>query len=137
MAFPKNAVYRDILNSVILRAFQSGLTIKLKNDVEWDIMRSSTGQLLQANSVGSSRILTVEDRSLTLADTQGMFLLLAIGFVLGGASLVSEWLGGCLNFCKGRRRSRGNSVVTENSVIYPTPKGDGKGMDSAKSFEGI
>lgn len=116
VAFPRNAVYRSVLNSAIMRIFQSGLVIKLKNDVQFELLRSATGKLLQANSVGSTRALTAEDRSLTLQDTQGMFLLLAAGFIFGGASLLSEWLGGCLNFCKGKRRASVVSIVSISSV---------------------
>lgn len=53
---------------------------------------------------GGIRALRVEDRALNLDDMQGMFLLLGIGFFMGGASLLSEFMGGCVNFCKRRRK---------------------------------
>lgn len=55
-------------------------------------------------------------------DTQGMFLLLGAGFLLGTASLISEWLGGCFNFCK-RIRKRSNSIASNpRSHDVPTPR---------------
>lgn len=47
VAFPKSSVYKNVINDAISRIVQSGLLIKIKNDVEWDIMRSVTGKLLQ------------------------------------------------------------------------------------------
>lgn len=38
-----------------------------------------------------------------------MFLLLGIGFLMGGASLLSEFMGGCVNFCM-RKRERFNDT---------------------------
>lgn len=64
----------------------------------------------------------MEDRALTLDDTQGMFLLLGAGFLAGTASLISEWLGGCFNFCK-RIRKRSNSIASNpRSYDVPTPR---------------
>lgn len=48
-----------------------------------------------------------------------MFLLLSFGFLLGGISLLSEWLGGCLNFCKRKRRT---SIVSSRSSISSNPR---------------
>jgi hypothetical protein len=45
------------------------------------------------------KIQTQEERGLTLADTEGMFLLLGIGFLIAGGVLISEWVGGCTNKC--------------------------------------
>lgn len=103
---------------------QNGLIKKLKSDVEWDMMRSASGKLLAANSYGKSlKALSVEDRALTLDDTQGMFLLLALGFILGGASLLSEWMGGCLHLCKGKRGKSSESIESNyRSHEVPTPR---------------
>lgn len=47
--FPKESVYADRINIGILRMQQSGIINKLERDVKWDMQRSSTGKLLQAN----------------------------------------------------------------------------------------
>ncbi|CAG9760372.1 unnamed protein product [Ceutorhynchus assimilis] len=63
-----------------------------------------------------------EDRALTLDDTQGMFLLLAFGYVAGGAVLISEIFGGCLNLCKklktNSRRSSSNVTISSNPRFH-------------------
>lgn len=51
-----------------------------------------------------------------------MFLLLAAGFIMGGAALLSEWLGGCVKFCKTGKRSRTNSVSTNPHGPTPNEK---------------
>lgn len=73
----------------------------------------------QANAGSSLKSWTVEDRALTLDDTQGMFLLLAMGFTIGSSFFVSEWLGGCFNFCKKRRRGS-NSSIESNPRSHDT-----------------
>ncbi|RZC35511.1 uncharacterized protein BDFB_001545, partial [Asbolus verrucosus] len=124
LIYNKNALYGKIIDLGLLRTFQSGLITKLKGDVEWSMLRSATGKLLAANSFGNSlRSLTVEDRALTLDDTQGMFLLLGLGFLLGGASLLSEWMGGCLHLCKGKRPNTATSIQSNyRSHEAPTPR---------------
>lgn len=57
-------------------------------------------------------MLPPEDRALTLDDTQGMFLLLAIGYVAGGGILLSEIFGGCFNLCKKSKPSRATSTTS-------------------------
>lgn len=79
----------------------------------------------QANSDGKLKALASEDRALALQDTQGMFLLLAFGFTLGGCALISEWLGGCFNYCRGRGRRRGSAcsiASNRRSLDVPTPR---------------
>ncbi|CAH1153240.1 unnamed protein product [Phaedon cochleariae] len=96
---PKKSVYGEILNRGIEHIIQSGLLNKIIFDVEWEMMRSSSGKLLAANSRPSTtKTLTYEDRALTLDDTQGMFLLLGAGCLIGAAALTSEWFGGCFKF---------------------------------------
>lgn len=120
IVFTVNSVYKNVLNEGIMRAFQSGFMHKFTHDVEWEMMRSATGKLLQASSGLSLRTLNVEDRALTLDDTQGMFLLLGAGFLVGGAALLSEWFGGCFNLCK-RRRSPSSYSIESNPRSYDTP----------------
>lgn len=63
-------------------------------------------------------------------DTQGMFLLLGAGFLCGAAALLSEWLGGCFNFCKGKKRQRSDSIASNpRSYDVPTPR---EKLDSLK-----
>lgn len=62
--------------------------------------------------------MTVEDRALTLDDTQGMFLLLGAGFLIGAASLFSEWFGGCFNLCKRRRSPSSAASIQSNPRSY-------------------
>ncbi|XP_077295397.1 ionotropic receptor 21a [Arctopsyche grandis] len=123
LAFPKESVYTEKLNSGILTLMQTGIVSKLENDVKWKMQRSSTGKLLQASSGNSIRAATVDERGLSLGDTQGMFLLLAAGFVAAGAALLSEWLGGCGRMCRLRRkppsaRSNSSTATTINSSNY-------------------
>ncbi|KAK9884353.1 hypothetical protein WA026_005303 [Henosepilachna vigintioctopunctata] len=115
--FPKNSEYEQILSSGLDRILQSGLINKLRADVEWSIMRSGTGKRLPI-SKEHNNILTLDDRALTLEDTQGMFLLLVIGYVLGGACLLSEFFGGCLNLCKGSKRFKDNISIPSNPRSY-------------------
>lgn len=65
----------------------------------------------------------MEDRALTLDDTQGMFLLLALGFIVGGSFFLSEFLGGCINFCK-KKRMKSSISIESNPRLHsnPTPR---------------
>lgn len=60
----------------------------------------------------------MEDRALTLDDTQGMFLLLGIGFTLGGICLFFEIFGGCFNICKKEDGFDKNTINSNNSNSY-------------------
>lgn len=62
--------------------------------------------------MGNIKTTDADDRALSLQDTQGMFLLLGFGFLLGGTALISEWLGGCFKFCKTGKRNRSNSSTS-------------------------
>lgn len=99
MAFQSQSVYREKINHGILELQQSGLLEKFKRDVHWDFYRSATGTYLQISSGKTLTIRSQEERGLTLADTEGMFLLLGLGFVIAGGALLSEWVGGCTNKC--------------------------------------
>lgn len=79
-------------------------------------------------------MVTIDERGLSLSDTQGMFLLLGAGFLAAGAALVSEWAGGCGRMCR-RFKNRNKppsptvSVVssdTSRSKMVPTPKSKDK-----------
>ncbi|KAJ8865896.1 hypothetical protein PR048_033419, partial [Dryococelus australis] len=47
LGFPHNAPHSDAVNQVLLRAVQSGLVLKLKREVDFEMRRSVTGKLLQ------------------------------------------------------------------------------------------
>lgn len=49
LSFPKNAVYKDILNKGVMRAVETGFLKKIKADVEWVTIRSAKGTLLAVN----------------------------------------------------------------------------------------
>lgn len=95
----EEAVYRSRFNDGLLMLQQSGIIQKIKNDVRWDMIRSSTGSLLTVSSGKALKMAGTEEKGLTLADTEGMFLLLGIGFLVASGALVSEWVGGCTNKC--------------------------------------
>lgn len=64
----------------------------MMSDVKWDMLRSPAGTYLQVSKGKMLKIVTQSERCLTLADTEGMFLLLGIGFVVAGGVLISEWV---------------------------------------------
>lgn len=43
-----------------------------------------------------------------------MFLLLAIGFVIGGGALVIEWFGGCYKICRRNKRRGSDDSIESN-----------------------
>lgn len=126
IAFPKRSVYGPVLNAAILRIYQSGLIAKLHSDLEWDVLRQAEDGRQSAVIGGGRKIVAAEDRSLTLADTQGMFILLGAGYILGAASLLSEWLGGCVNFCRGRTQRRSSAVLVDVPKVNSDPKENGE-----------
>ena len=64
------------------------------------MQRSTNGKLLQASSSSPLRETIQEERQLTTADTEGMFLLMGIGYTIGAIALVSEIVGGITNKCR-------------------------------------
>ncbi|XP_063240116.1 ionotropic receptor 21a [Bacillus rossius redtenbacheri] len=48
LGFPRGTPHSDAMNRVLLRALQSGLVLKLRTEVDWELQRSSTGHYLQA-----------------------------------------------------------------------------------------
>lgn len=81
--FPHDSVYADSFNEVILQLAASGLNQKIKNDMAWDLQRSDTDALLQSTKSKKFSFADVEERKLNLADTEGMFLLMAVGYIIG------------------------------------------------------
>ncbi|ALC48549.1 Ir21a, partial [Drosophila busckii] len=114
--FPRDSVYKRKIDTMIMYAQESGLMIKLGHEVSWTMQRSSTGRLLQATASSSLRELIQEERQLTTADTEGMFLLMAIGYLMGATALVSEIVGGITNKCRQIiKRSRKSASSTWSS----------------------
>jgi hypothetical protein len=98
--FPENSVYKNRFNDAILKFQENGLIEKLLDEVSWEMQRSPTGSLLQATAGKTISLLSIDERGLALADTEGMFLLLGIGYLIAAGVLISEWVGGCTNKCK-------------------------------------
>ncbi|XP_053618950.1 ionotropic receptor 21a [Plodia interpunctella] len=113
MVFPNNSLYSAKLSDDMRRVFQSGLMDKIVDEVRWDIQRSNTGKFL-AVIPGNFHITSAEEKGLTLEDTQGMFLLLAAGFLLAAAALISEWMGGISQRC---RRKKPPSAKSQEHLI--------------------
>lgn len=89
---------------------------------------------------GSLKVGALEEKGLTLEDTQGMFLLLGAGFIMAVTSLLSEWMGGFTQRCRAIRkriREEAETNVTksvENCNTTPiSPNDEIKNIDSAES----
>lgn len=100
LIFPQNSVYAKLFNDAILRFSASGLDLKIANDMAWDLQRTDTKQLMDQIKGKSFSMSDVEERKLNLADTEGMFLLMAVGYVMAGSVLFSEIVGGCAKSCR-------------------------------------
>nr|AVH87293.1 ionotropic receptor 5 [Holotrichia parallela] len=123
VVFGKYSIYKDIIDKGISYIAQSGFIIKFEKDIRWDFIRSPTGKLLQASSASTLKLISVEDRSLTLDDTQGTFLLLFAGFIAGMLSLMFESLGGCFKCFNKKRLNTASSIFSNpRSHGEPTPR---------------
>lgn len=114
-ALPPNTVYRNKFNELILTLTQGGLVDKLMRDVKYSEKKRASGRQQPIVGVGKPlRMNTPEERGLTLADTEGMFILLGIGFIVALAALISEWVGGCTNRVVGiMKRRKGERLERE------------------------
>lgn len=125
--FPLNSVYADLFNDAILRFAAAGLDLKISNDLEWDLGRGDTDRLLTKSK--SSSMATVQERKLNLADTEGMFLLMAAGYIIAGSVLFSEIVGGCAKSCRAfMRRSSISSGSRRGSTFAAAD------LDEARTF---
>lgn len=108
---PLNSVYASLFNEIILRFAAAGLDLKISNDLEWDLARDESERLLDTKKSKSLGVQNVQERKLTLADIEGMFLLMAAGYIIAGSVLFSEIVGGCAKSCRAflRRSSRDGS----------------------------
>lgn len=118
LIFPHNSVYAELFDEMNLRFASSGLDLKITNDMSWDLQRRGTQNLLGSKSKSFS-MSDVEERKLNLADTEGMFLLMAIGYVMAGSVLFSEIVGGCAKSCRAfiRRGSMVSASIRRGSTF--------------------
>lgn len=138
IVLPAQSIYTESLRNVIVRARQSGLLQKIVRDVEWDVQRSPSGKLLSVSyracldripratltrPFGPFKVTrgqkitrnTVEERQLTTDDTQGMFLILGAGTLIGFFVLFAE----CCVHRVSKRRDLRASVEDEDD--WPEP----------------
>lgn len=108
-------MYAKLFNELILRIASSGLDLKINGDLAWDLQRGDSSKL--DTKTKSSSMATVEERKLNLADTEGMFLLMAIGYIVAGSVLFSEIVGGCAKSCRAFIR---RSSVAEGDSRRPS-----------------
>lgn len=69
----------------------------------------------------SLKITSIEEKGLTLEDTQGMFLLLGAGCLLAAIALLSEWMGGFSRRCRMIGKKRTPSKISTQQ-LYNTPQ---------------
>ncbi|XP_049280533.1 ionotropic receptor 21a [Anopheles funestus] len=100
MVFPPNSVHRNPINNAILYMQEAGLISKLNKDVTWETVKTKDGHFREASVGEVLKITAPSERGLTLADTEGMFLLMLFGYVVALGVLISEWVGGCTNKCR-------------------------------------
>lgn len=112
LIFPHHSVYAHPFNDLILRMSASGLNLKIQNDLAWDLQRSDSKQLLDSTKSKKFSVVNVEERKLNLADTEGMFLLLALGYIVAGSILISEMVGGCAKSLRQFVRRKSKAVVS-------------------------
>ncbi|KAJ6620842.1 Ionotropic receptor 21a, partial [Pseudolycoriella hygida] len=119
--FPKDVVYSERLNDAILRIQAYGISNKMSSDMEWDLQRKSKKALLKSQGAKTFKVTESEERGLTLADTEGMFLLMGIGYVAAGSVLISEIIGGCANKCRKIAR-RESTFSFKSSTSHPNSR---------------
>lgn len=148
-AFQSDSVHRQKINDGILMLQQSGIIQKISRDVKWDLVRTSTGGYLQVSKEKTLKMSNQIERGLTLADTEGMFLLLGIGFVIAGGVLISEWVGGignkCMQIMKIKREARDElhraeeeKRLDDEDVMFAAEEAARKALESASlMLEGI
>nr|QEE82780.1 ionotropic receptor 6 [Conogethes pinicolalis] len=132
MAFPSNSLYSSKLSGDLRRMVQSGLIYKIVDEVRWEMQRSSSGKLLSAGA-GSLKIASAEEKGLTLEDTQGMFLLLAAGFLLAASALISEWMGGIGRRCRLLRNKLPSSANSKEQLVISSPDLESEVNDGTES----
>ncbi|VVC89286.1 unnamed protein product [Leptidea sinapis] len=115
LAFPKKSIFAAKFNNDIRQMYQSGIIHKIVDEMRWEMQRSSKGNLLSVVST-SLRTTTVEEKGLTLEDTQGMFLLLGAGFLIAAVALTSEVMGGFTKRCRNLKRRLSSSDSLDDMI---------------------
>ncbi|CAB3239717.1 unnamed protein product [Arctia plantaginis] len=137
IVFPNNSVYSAKLSGDIRRIFQSGLVNKISDEVRFEIQRSPTGKLL-AVGTETLNIVSAEEKGLSLEDTQGMFLLLAAGFLIAATALLSEWMGGFTRKCRFPKKVDTPSSAASRDQLISTPKSeDGNEINIIDDTDGL
>lgn len=130
---PQKSVYRDKFNNAILYMQEAGIIGKLSKDVSWDMQRTSDGRFRQASVGKTLRSPTAgAEKGLTLGDTEGMFLLMGIGYLLGLAVLISEWIGGCTNKCKELIEARKDRFRRSSTSSIPASSASSANQNSPR-----
>lgn len=122
LAMPHKSVFAESFNNIILLMQQAGLMNKFADEVAGR-MRKGSNRLLDSSSSKSLAQTSAEERGLTLADTEGMFLLLGVGFLIAAGVLISEWVGGCSKKCRSiivKRRDDARRAQEEEDAVTAT-----------------
>lgn len=129
LALPHQSVYTESFNAIILRMQQAGLINKFADEVAGRMRKLGGGRLLDSSASKSLAQTSADERGLTLADTEGMFLLLGIGFLIAAGVLISEWVGGCSQKCRSilvkRRDDQRRSQESSQDADASTDSGKG------------
>lgn len=126
MALPVNSVYRSKFNDAILRMQENGVSQKMLRDVIYESKKIASGGRVEAvaDERKSKQATAPEDRSLTLVDTEGMFMFLGIGYLIAVGALISEWVGGCsnrvINILKLRKQEKADRIEQEEREQHPS-----------------
>lgn len=80
----------------------------------------------------SFKLTSIEEKGLTLEDTQGMFLLLGAGFVMAVTALISEWMGDFKQRCYKLRNKLTCGI--RPSKVLETVENEIDRDDSQKNF---
>uniref|UniRef100_A0A182NB33 Ionotropic glutamate receptor L-glutamate and glycine-binding domain-containing protein n=1 Tax=Anopheles dirus TaxID=7168 RepID=A0A182NB33_9DIPT len=121
MVFSPNAVYRNPINNALLYMQEAGLITKLNKDVAWDMIKTKDGRFREASVGEVLRATAPDERGLTLADTEGMFLLMMFGYTVALGVLISEWVGGCSNKCREVLKERAERLKAAAAEVAAAP----------------
>lgn len=112
-------MYADRFNEAILRFQQSGLVDKFMDDILWNLQKTSSDRLLKISGKRKLKDASQDERGLTTADTEGMFLLMGIGYLIGASVFISEAVGGCAKKCREIARRGSMALSLRSSAGNP------------------
>ncbi|XP_049532808.1 ionotropic receptor 21a [Anopheles darlingi] len=133
LVFPPYSVYRDPINNAILYMQEAGIITKLKREVLWNTIKTKDGRFREASVGESLRGPAPEERGLTLADTEGMFLLMLFGYVVALGVLISEWVGGCTNRCREIMQERAERLKAASAGVTSVPQSASSSIGSVSA----